>query len=56
MRILLINPNTSVEMSKTIDSTAKKYASSGTKIATVNPKDGPDFITNAYHIALQAPK
>lgn len=56
MRILIINPNTSVEMSKTIDSTAKKYASPGTKITTVNPHDGPDFIANAYHIALQAPK
>jgi allantoin racemase len=56
MRILIINPNTSVEMSRTIDSTAKKYASPGTEITTVNPQDGPDFIANAYHAALQAPK
>jgi len=56
VRILIINPNTSVEMSKTIDSTAKKYASPGTEITTVNPADGPDFIANAYHAALQAPK
>jgi len=56
MKILIINPNTSVEMSKTINSTAKKYASAGTEITTVNPDDGPDFIANAYHAALQAPK
>lgn len=56
MRILIINPNTSNEMSKTIDSTAKKYASYGTEITTVNPQDGPDFIANAYHAAQQAPK
>jgi len=56
LKILLINPNTSVEMSKTIDSTAKKYASPSTKISIVNPSDGPEFIANAYHVALQAPK
>ncbi len=56
MRILIINPNTSVEMSKTIDSMAKKYASPGTEITTVNPQDGPEFLANAYDEALQVPK
>lgn len=56
MKVLIINPNTSVEMTKTIDSTAKKYASANTEIITVNPPDGPEFIANAYHVALQAPK
>ena len=56
MRILIINPNTSVEMTKTIDSTAKKYASPGTQITTVNPPDGPSFIRNAYDSVLQTPK
>ena len=56
MKILIINPNTSAEMSKTIDNTAKKFASHGTEITTVNPQDGVDFIANAYHAALQAPK
>ena len=56
MRILIINPNTSVEMSRTIDSTAKKYASAGTEIVRVNPQDGPDFIADLYHTALQTPK
>lgn len=56
LKILIINPNTSVEMSRTIDSTAKKCASPGTEVTTVNPPDGPEFIANAYHAALQAPK
>ena len=56
MKILIITPNISLEMSNTIDSTAKKYASASTEIITVNPTDGPEFIANAYHVALQAPK
>ncbi|MFC2045766.1 aspartate/glutamate racemase family protein [Chloroflexota bacterium] len=56
MKILIINPNTSVEMSKTIDVTAKRYASPGTEITTLNPSDGPDYIANAYDRAQQAPK
>ncbi len=56
MRILVINPNTSVEMTETIDSTAKKYASPGTEITTVSPPDGPTFIGNAYDAAIQTPK
>ncbi len=56
MKILIINPNTSAEMTKTIDSTAKKYASPGTEITTVNPPDGPTFIGSAYDSALQTPK
>jgi allantoin racemase len=56
LKILIINPNTSVEMSKTIENTAKKFASKGTEITTVNPQDGPDFIANPYHAALQAPR
>lgn len=56
MKILIINPNTSVEMTRTIDSTAKKYASPGTEITTVNPPDGPAFMSNAYHSAIQTPK
>ena len=56
MKILIINPNTSLEMTKTIDSTAKKYAFPGTEITTVNPPDGPSFIGNAYDSAIQTPK
>ncbi len=56
MKILIINPNTSLEMTKTINSTAKKYALPRTEITTVNPPDGPSFIGNAYDAALQTPK
>jgi len=56
MKILIINPNTSLEMTETIDSTAKKYASPRTEITTVNPADGPSFIGNAYDSAIQIPK
>ena len=56
MKILIINPNTSTEMTRTIDDMAKKYASPGTEITTVQPPDGPAFMSNAYHSAIQAPK
>lgn len=56
MKILIINPNTSTEMTKTMDRAAKKYASPGTEITTVNPPDGPAFMSNAYHSAIQTPK
>jgi len=54
LRILVINPNTSVEMTRTIDSVAQKYASPGTEITTISPTEGPEFIASAYHVALQA--
>jgi len=56
MKILIINPNTSAEMTKTIDSEAKKRASLGTETTTLNPPDGPSFMSNAYHSAIQIPK
>ncbi len=56
MKILIINPNTSLEMTKTIDSTAKKHAFPKTEITTVNPPDGPSFIGGAYDSAIQTPK
>ncbi len=55
MKILVINPNSSQEMTQTIDGAAKKYASSGTEITTVS-LDGPEIIANAYDIAVQTPK
>jgi len=56
VKILIINPNTSSEISRIIDSTAKKYAAKETQITTISPPDGPGFIANAYHAALQTPK
>ena len=56
MRILIINPNSSVEMTKTMDSAAKKYAMPGMEITSVNPPDGPAFIANAHDSEIQVPK
>ena len=56
MKILVINPNTSIDMSKTIDKVAKKCASPGTDVTTMNPQHGPMFISNAYDVVLQAPR
>ena len=54
MRILVINPNTSVEMTNGIDSSAKKYARPDTEIETVCPKEGPRSIESAYEGDLVA--
>jgi allantoin racemase len=56
VKILMINPNSSLEMSKTIDETAKKYASPGTEITTVTMPDGPQFIGGASDFVEQLPK
>lgn len=54
MRILVINPNTSVEMTAGIDAIAKKYARADTEIETVCPKEGPRSIESAYEEDLVA--
>lgn len=56
MKILIINPNTSAEMTETIDKAAKKYALPGTDITTVQPAEGPAFIASDCDIALQTPR
>jgi allantoin racemase len=48
MRILVINPNTSAEMTTGIDASAKKYAEPHTEIQTVCPREGPRSIESAY--------
>lgn len=52
MRILVINPNTSVEMTSGIDDSAKKYARADTEITTVCSREGPRSIESAYEEAL----
>ncbi len=54
MRILVINPNTSREMTLGIDKMAKKYAHSDTEVVTVCSKKGPRTIENAYEESLVA--
>lgn len=54
MKIFVINPNTSVEMTNAIDNSAKKYASLDTEIETVCPREGPRSIESAYEEDLVA--
>ncbi len=54
MRILVINPNTSPEMTHSIDVSAKQYARPETQIETVCPKEGPRSIESAYEEAVVA--
>ena len=44
MRLLVINPNTSVEMTRDIHEEATRYARPGTEIETVSPAWGPRSI------------
>ena len=54
MRILVINPNTSTEMTEAIDTIAKKYARADTEIETVCSREGPRSIESAYERDLVA--
>jgi allantoin racemase len=48
MRILVINPNTSEEMTRDIHEEATRYARAGTEIETVSPAWGPRSIEGHY--------
>lgn len=48
MRIKIINPNTNLEMTNTIDAAARKYKRHETEIVTVSPEYGPPAIDNFY--------
>lgn len=48
MRILVINPNTSEEMTRDIGEAARRYARAGTEIETVCPEWGPRSIEGHY--------
>jgi allantoin racemase len=57
MRLLVINPNTSVEMTQDIHEEATRYARPGTEIETVSPAWGPRSIEgHADDIAAAAAK
>ncbi|MCD7059733.1 aspartate/glutamate racemase family protein [Pelagibacterium xiamenense] len=47
MRILLINPNSTAEMTASIAAEARLAARDGTEIVAVNPSDGPPAIQGA---------
>jgi allantoin racemase len=48
MRLLVINPNTSEEMTRDIGEAARRYARPGTEIEAVSPEWGPRSIEGHY--------
>lgn len=54
MRILVVNPNTSEEMTRDIGEEARRYARPGTEIETVCPAWGPRSIEGHHEEALAA--
>lgn len=54
MRILVINPNTSEEMTRDIGRQARKFARADTEIETVSPAWGPRSIEGHYEDELAA--
>lgn len=54
MKILVINPNTSREMTLGIDKMAKKYARPDTEVVTVCSRKGPRTIESSYEESLVA--
>ncbi len=50
MKILIINPNSSHEMTKLIDRVAKSVASPGTEIETIDFPQAPALINNSYDV------
>jgi len=55
MRILIINPNTSVAMTEKIGAAARAVAAPGTEIIAVNPADGPVSIEGYYDEVFSVP-
>jgi allantoin racemase len=55
MRILLINPNTTVSMTRKIAAAAKAAAFPGTEISAVNPGFGPPSIEGYFDEAFSVP-
>ncbi len=54
MKLLLINPNTSVEMTRSIERAARACAAPGTQVTAVNPSFGPRSIECHYDEAFAA--
>ena len=54
MRILLINPNTSVDFTTKIERIARQYAAPGTEVTAVNASSGPQSIESIYDELLSA--
>src|SRR5581483_11658304 len=54
MRLLVINPNTTEEMTRDIGEAARRYARPGTEIDAVSPEWGPRSIEGHYEEAVAA--
>ncbi len=52
MRILVLNPNTTVSMTEKIGAAARRIASPGTEIVATNPARGPASIEGYYDEAM----
>lgn len=55
MRILVVNPNTTASMTRTIEAAAKDAAAAGTAIEAVTSKMGPASIEGYYDEVLAVP-
>jgi allantoin racemase len=55
MRILVINPNTTVSMTEKIGDAARAAAAGGTEIHATNPVTGPESIEGYYDEAFSVP-
>lgn len=55
MRILVVNPNWSPEITKDIAKSVNRYARPDTEIVVSNPKRGPEAIESFYDESLAIP-
>jgi allantoin racemase len=55
MRILIINPNTTVSITEKIGASARTVANPGTEVTTVNPEKGPVSNEGFYDEAFAVP-
>lgn len=55
MRILLVNPNTTASMTRTVESAARAAAAAGTEIIAVTSAMGPASVEGYYDEALAVP-
>lgn len=55
MKILVINPNTSVEMTRSLDEELQKIKRADTELVVVCPEKGPITIESAYDEVLASP-
>ena len=55
MRILIVNPNTTVAMTEKIGRAGRAAAALGTELIVVNPADGPVSIEGYYDEAFSVP-